>query len=363
MDKAMLATLLKSIGFGMVVTGVADGFLNDDPASPYYNTAIAVIGFAGWATGQYLESRELAPPPFWPTNSTDLIKRALTYATGTGVATGLIHLIKQTGPNSAALGNIGTGIFLTSAIQELNLILTQGSTKLKWEKLRFAILTVGDYLTGAAMKKVVNGESLDLFSIISLPLGFLMVISEGVYTYKNDIKPIALSGSAQLDQARLLSNLFRSLNKRAIKLTVGLGSLFTLQDILMSKQDKYSISSDAYVMLTNVFLFAALMEMRRIAIAQNAQAASAVQSVANNIVEMEDELGREPYYSLAANDDSTNQNASPRAATTTTEQSARSNTSPRMSMLTTDQSTMDVVIEIFDHENSGQESPRRMTSP
>jgi hypothetical protein len=39
-----------------------------------------------------------------------------------------------------------------------------------WEKLRFAILTAGDFLLGSGMKKVVNGEHLDIFSIVALTL-------------------------------------------------------------------------------------------------------------------------------------------------------------------------------------------------
>jgi hypothetical protein len=263
----MLSSFLKYVGFGMVATGVQDGGLDDNPNSVYYNSAIAVLGFVGWAVGTYLESRESDAPQFWPQNSTDLIRRTLNYAAGAGVVCGLTHLIKHAGPTSAAMGTLGAGIFLPVATQELSLAAIRPTTKMKWEKLRFAILTAGDFLLGSGMKKVVNGEHLDIFSIVALPLGFALTIGEGVYTYQSDIKPLAANVSNQQEQNRMLADVFRVLNKRMMKLTVGLGTLFTLQDIIQGSTDKYSIANDVYVMLTNIFLFAALLEMRKLAVA------------------------------------------------------------------------------------------------
>jgi hypothetical protein len=264
----MLASLLKYVGFGMVATGIQDGGLDDNPNSAYYNSAIAVVGFVGWAVGSYLESREANAPRFWPANSTDLIRRTLNYAAGAGAVCGLTHLIKQVGSTSAAIGTFSAGIILPVAAEELKVAANRLTPKMKWEKLRFAILTAGDFLFASSMKKVVNGEHLDILSIVALPLGFALAIGEGVYTYKNDIKPLVVNALNQYDQSRLSADVLRVLNKRLMKLTVGLGTLFILQDIIQGNTDKYSIANDIYVILTNIFLFAALLEMRKLAIAQ-----------------------------------------------------------------------------------------------
>jgi hypothetical protein len=266
----MLTAFLKITGIGLVAAGSQDCFLDDAPNSSYYNSAITVVGFFSWALGTVIERRqnaraidEASRTPWIPRNSTELIKTSLKYSIGVGVVTGVTHLAKQVGTNSAAIGMATGALIFPVAIQELSRAEMFSGTKLKWEKLRFALLNIGDYLTGSSMKKIFNGVPLDIFSIVSLPLGLALSLGEAVYTYKNDVKP-------QLESAGALA-ITSALNKRVLKLNIGLGTLFILQSLLMGETDKYSIDSDVYIMVTNIFLFMALMKIRDLSRTSNNQ--------------------------------------------------------------------------------------------
>jgi hypothetical protein len=269
----MFGRVLKYVGFGLVVAGLQDEAIDfsDGSKAILYDCVIALAGLLTWGAGNYLEMRAPAVPQTSP-HSTELIKKALRYGAGTGLSCGLVHLSKHTNTNSSAMSDINSGCMLFIAAQELNLVVASGTTKLKWEKLRFAILTIGDYFTFYAGKKLLNREHLDLFSMITLPLGLGMVFGEAAYTFKNDMQPLITTGVRGIDRARKINNFMRVLNKRMIRLTVGLGTIFILQDLIFGTRDKYSIASDAYGLLANFMLFAALMEMRRLAIMQNQMA-------------------------------------------------------------------------------------------
>ncbi|GEM_PF-6105261 len=240
--------LLKNIGFGLVATATQDE-LFEDTTSPY-NIAAMVFGACSWLAGIYLEAKFSDPNKKSYCNSTNLIQKGLGYSAGLGVVNGVTHLIKQKYLISANVSNLMGGLWLyPSAIQELEKATTSEIPKLKWEKLRFLVLFAGDYLSATGIKHLINSEYLDLFTLISMPIGLALSISEGVYGYKNDIG----------------LNISSTLNRRAFKLSIGLGSIFILKNILMGSNDKYSIADNTYSVLTTILLFAALVELRRLA--------------------------------------------------------------------------------------------------
>ncbi|MEO8402756.1 MAG: hypothetical protein ABI597_13375 [Gammaproteobacteria bacterium] len=274
----MLSNFLKSLGLGMAVTGAVNDFLDPAEFSIYYNSAISIVGFFSWAVGTYLDcraARNADAPSFFPRDSTEFIKTGIRYTAGLCTISGATHLIKQQGNNSAGVSELFAGaVALPTAIYEFNLIQKYHSRKLKWEKLRFAILSVADYFVGAGFTKMLNHEPLDLFSIISIPLGFAMIIAEGVYTIMNDVKPVKSTGSEEEDKKIAKKNLIAALNKRSIKLTIALGTIFLVQDIIAGHTDKHSINSDVYMVISNIFLFAALAQMRRLATIEKLREAS-----------------------------------------------------------------------------------------
>lgn len=293
----MLSSFLKSLGFGMAVTGAVNDFLDPADYSIYYNSAISILGFFSWAVGTYLDCRAARnedAPSFLPRGSTEMIKTGIRYTAGLCAVSGITHLAKQQGNNSAGVSEFYAGaIALPSAIYELNLITKYHIRKLKWEKLRFAILSVADYFVGAAITKVLNREPLDLFSVISLPLGFAMILAEGVYTIMNDVKPIDTTGSPDEDKKIARKNLGTALNKRNMKLTLGLSIIFIIQDIFVGHTDKHSINSDVYMIISNIFLFAALMQMRRLATIEKLNEVSAkIDSSKDSIIDLDDQAVR-----------------------------------------------------------------------
>jgi hypothetical protein len=266
----MFARVIKYVGFGMVVAGLQDEALDFSEASEklLVDCAVALVGLVCWGLGNYFESR--APVALQtPANSTELIKKVLRYGAGAGVASGIMHLAKHTNTNSSGMSDINTGAVLFIAANEFNLIATQGVKKVKWEKLRFAIVALGDYFTASGFKKYSNGEPLDLYSKITLPIGLAMVISEYVYMLRNDAQDIIHTRNRCVNLTQKMNIVNRLNCKRLIKLTLGLGTIFALQDIIFGERDKYSLLSDGDSIIASIMLFIALMEMRRLANALN----------------------------------------------------------------------------------------------
>ena len=247
---------LVTTGAGMIAVGASDALLDDSPETRYSSSALALAGLATMAAGHYLEREDARFIPQPVENAVHrILSEILGYCKTIGIIGGLTHLAKRAGPTSAATSMLLTGFcFPDMAKQEL-LSSVSVHYKMPWEKLRFLIIISGDYLTASSMKKVVNGEDLDVLSIVSLPIGFALMLGEMMYTCKNDIWGQLREG---VNPQAVLTH---TMNRRALKLQIGLGTMLTMQDIITERTDNYSIVSNAYTALVNVFLFASLVEI------------------------------------------------------------------------------------------------------
>jgi hypothetical protein len=136
-----------------------------------------------------------------------------------------------------------------AAIDELEKMIHSDIPALKWERLRFLVLFLGDYTSMSGTRKLMNGDSLDLYTLISMPIGFALSISEWIYGRYHD-EGVTI-GSATV--------------RRTFKLSTGLGSVFILKNILQGIDNNYAIFDYTYSALSNVFLILTLLELRRLA--------------------------------------------------------------------------------------------------